>query len=178
MKELIFLFLVSALVISSSAQKFSAEQGVISFFSDAAIEDIEAENRMVGSLFNSASGALVFIVKIRDFKFDKALMREHFNEKYMETEKFPKATFDGIVSGFKANTEGEQKVKATGKLVIHGVTRIVDFPGTLQFINGKPVLKSKFTVKLEEYDIKIPKLVWRNIAEEIEVSIDFTYKTI
>jgi YceI-like protein len=171
----IFLFTI---VFTAEAQKFTAEKSSISFFSDAALEDIKAENNLVGSLFNSTSGELVYIVKIKDFKFEKSLMREHFNEKYMETEKFPKSTFQGKITGFKANTPGQQKVRAIGKLSIHGITRDIDVPGTLEFASGKVNMQSKFIVKLVDYNIKIPKLVWQNIAEEIEVKIDFTYKPI
>jgi hypothetical protein len=174
MKNLLFVFIVVAS--NSQAQKFTSEKGLISFFSDAVIEDIQAENAMVGSLFNASSGDLVYIAKIKDFKFEKSLMREHFNEKYMETEKFPKSTFLGKVIGFKPNSPGEQKVKAVGKLLIHGVTRDVEIPGILEFINGRVTMRSKFMVKLKDYDIKIPKLVWQNIAEEIQVKIEFTYK--
>jgi hypothetical protein len=172
------LLLIATTQTAVLAQKFSSEKGSITFFSDAAIEDIEAVNTMVGSLFNSTTGELVYIVKIKDFKFQKTLMREHFNEKYMETEKFPKSTFTGKVSGFKPNVPGEQKVKAAGKLEIHGITKVVDIPGTMELTNGKLVAKSKFIVKLQDYNIKIPKLVWQNIAEEIEVRIDFTYKAL
>jgi hypothetical protein len=172
------LFVLVAMVGTAHAQKFTSEKGLISFFSDAVIEDIQAENAMVGSLFNATSGELVYIVKIKDFKFEKSLMREHFNEKYMETEKFPKSTFQGKVTGFKPNGSGEQKVKAVGKLLIHGVTKDVEIPGTIEFNNGKIVMKSKFMVKLQDYNIKIPKLVWQNIAEEVQVKIEFTYKAI
>jgi hypothetical protein len=175
------LFVVVACVffgVPVSAQKFTSEKGVITFFSDAALEDIKAENTMVGSLFNSATGDLVYIVKIKDFKFEKALMREHFNEKYMETEKFPKSTFQGKVTGFNPNTPGEQKCKAVGKLNIHGVTKDIDLPGTIEFSGGKAILKSKFIVKLVDYQIKIPKLVWQNIAEQVEVKVEFTYKSL
>jgi hypothetical protein len=171
--------LVSLIFFSSTsvcAQKFSTEAGKISFFSDAAIEDISAENTMVGSLFNSTTGELVYIVKIKDFIFPKALMREHFNEKYMETEKFPKALFTGKLKGFDVNAKGEQDVTASGKLTMHGITKDIQVPGTIQFDGGKAIMKAKFIVKLADYNIKIPKLVWQNIAEEIEVKIDFVYK--
>jgi hypothetical protein len=171
--------LVSLILFSNSfifAQKFSTEVGKISFFSDAAIEDITAENTMVGSLFNSTTGDLVYIVKIKDFIFPKALMREHFNEKYMETEKFPKSLFNGKLKGFNVNAKGEQSVIATGKLTMHGVTRDIEVPGKIQFDGGKALMKAKFIVVLADYNIKIPKLVWQNIAEEVEVSIDFVYK--
>jgi hypothetical protein len=178
MKRFYLLLFFAAGFFVVHAQKYSAEKGAITFFSDAAIEDIKAENSLVGSLFNATTGELVYIVKILDFKFEKSLMREHFNEKYMETEKFPKSTFQGKVTGFTAEGRGEQKVKASGKLTIHGVTRNVEIPGTVEFAGGKAILKSKFVVKLVDYNVKIPKLVWQNIAEEIEVKIDFTYKTI
>jgi hypothetical protein len=164
--------------VTVSAQKYTAEKGQVTFFSDAAIEDIEAVNGVVGSLYNVATGDIVYIMKIRDFVFDKTLMREHFNEKYMESEKFPKATFQGKISGYKAGGSGTQKVTASGKLTIHGVTKDVDVPGTIETTNGKLIMKSKFMVKLHDYDIKIPTLIWQNIAEEVEVRIDFTYKPI
>jgi hypothetical protein len=169
---LLCVFYVSAL----QAQKYSAEKGIITFFSDAALEDIKAENTLVGGLFNSANGDLVYIVRILDFKFEKSLMREHFNEKYMETEKFPKSMFQGKLTGFTVGQPGEQKVKAIGKLTIHGVSKNVEIPGTVEFAGGKAIMKSKFIVKLVDYNITIPKLVWQNIAEEIEVKVDFTYK--
>jgi hypothetical protein len=178
MKKFSLLLFGICFLFEIQAQKFSSEKGVIAFFSNAAIEDIKAENSQVGSLFNSATGELVYIVKILDFKFEKSLMREHFNEKYMESEKFPKSTFQGQITGFTVGAIGEQKVKAVGKLTIHGITKNVEIPGTLQFAGGKTLLKSKFIVKLVDYNIRIPKLVWQNIAEEIEVKIDFTYKAI
>jgi hypothetical protein len=176
MNKFLLILLGIGPALSVYAQKFSSEKGQISFFSDAAIEDIEAVNSMVGSLFNAGSGDLVYIVKIKDFKFAKSLMREHFNEKYMETEKFPKSTFQGKLVGFKPGSSGEQKVKAVGTLNIHGVTKNVEIPGTLEFAGGRAVMKSKFTVKLADYSIRIPQLVWQNIAEEIEVRVEFTYK--
>lgn len=176
MKTIIFFTLVFCSSNLVFGQKFSTEKGTISFFSDAAIEDITAENTMVGSLFNSATGELVFIVKIKDFIFPKALMREHFNEKYMETEKFPKSLFTGKLKGYNIAAKGEQNVTATGRLTIHGVTKEIQVPGTITFDSGKAMMKGKFMVALKDYDIKIPKLVWQNIAEEIEVKIDFVYK--
>jgi hypothetical protein len=167
------IFFSSSLVF---AQKFSTEKGTISFFSDAPIEDIIAENTMVGSLFNATSGELVYIVKIKDFVFPKALMREHFNEKYMETEKFPKSLFNGKLKGYNPAIKGEQKVTASGKLTMHGITKDIDVPGTLTFDGSKATMKAKFMIKLTDYNIKIPKLVWQNIAEDVEVRIDFVYK--
>jgi YceI-like domain len=162
----------------SYGQKYRSEKGLITFFSDGAIEDTSAENTVAGSLFNAMTGELVFIVPIKDFKFQKSLMREHFNEKYMETERYPKSTFLGKLTGFSITATGEQKVKAIGKLTLHGVTRDVIIPGVADVANGKVTMKSKFILKLKDYNVEIPTIVWKNIAEEIELKIDFIYKTI
>jgi hypothetical protein len=161
---------------SIHAQKFTTEIGVVSFFSDGLVEDISAKNTAVGSIFDAATTEIVFLVPIKDFLFDNRLMREHFNEKYMETHKYPKASFKGAVKGYDSRKSGTQPVMVTGKLTIHGATRDVNEPGTMEIVNGRLVSKSKFKVKLADYNISVPQIVWQNIAEEIEVKVEFTYK--
>ena len=171
--------LLSILIISSlisSGQKYTAEKSSISFFSDAAIEDITAENVKGASVFNSASGDIAFSIPIAEFQFAKSLMQEHFNEKYMDSEKYPKATFQGKITGFDPNATSIQNVKAGGELAIHGQKNAIDVPGTIEKLGEKLVMKSKFIVKLEDYKIKIPQLMWQNIAEQVEVTVEFTYK--
>lgn len=170
--SVILLLLASA----AHAQKYTVEKGSIVFFSDATLENITAENKKVASLFNSSTGAIAFSVPIVEFQFEKSLMQEHFNEKYMESDKFPKATFQGSLSNFNMGVTGEQVVKATGKLNLHGVTKDVDIPGTFQLKDGKVIMTSKFMIRLEDYQVAIPQLMWQNIAEEVEVSLTFIYK--
>jgi hypothetical protein len=158
------------------AQKYTADKAFISFFSDAAIEDITAENTKVATIFNAATGDIVYSVPIKDFKFAKSLMQEHFNEKYMESEKFPKATFQGKLIGFDMGKGGPQEARAQGKLTIHGVTKDIDVPGTFEVAGKKVNMKSKFMVKVADYNITIPQLLFQNIAEQVEVTVDFTYK--
>jgi hypothetical protein len=178
-KELALVSLASLLALCPcAAQKFTTERGQISFFSDAPIEDIEAVNTVVGSMFNTETSEIVYIVKIRDFVFPKALMREHFNEKYLESEKFPKASFQGKINGFKPDKMGVQQVSAVGKLSIHGITKDINVPGTMELSNNKLLMKSKFMVNLADHNIKIPTIVWQNIAEDVQVTIDFIYKPI
>jgi hypothetical protein len=176
MKQLIVFVCCLLLNEAALGQKFKSEKGLISFFSDGIIEDIAADNAGVGTLFNSNTGELVFIVPIKEFKFQKSLMREHFNEKYMETDKFPKSTFQGKLVGYEMGVTGEQKVKAVGKLTLHGVTKDIEVPGILEVNGDRAVMKSKFKIKLKDFNIKIPTIVWQNIAEEVDVKIDFTYK--
>jgi len=104
-------------------------------------------------------------------------MEEHFNEKYMNSDQYPKSTFQGKINGLNPSLlSAAQDVRAEGKLTIHGVTKDVLIPGTLQNIDGKWFLKSKFKIKLEDYKVDIPKLLWEKIAEEVEVAVDFAYK--
>ncbi|MCK6617884.1 MAG: YceI family protein [Cyclobacteriaceae bacterium] len=158
------------------AQKYSVSEGVITFFSAATLEDIKADNRKVASVLNTATGEIAFSIPINQFQFEKKLMQEHFNEKYLESEKYPKSTFAGIVEGFTMSKSGAQQATAKGKLTIHGVTRDVEIPGTIEVQSGVLKLQSKFIVKLEDYNVKIPKLMWQNIAEQVEVTVDLIYK--
>lgn len=172
-----FLFVVGVVMSASAvAQKFTAEKTYVKFFSDAAIEDITAENTKASSIYNEATGDVVFSVPIKEFEFEKSLMKEHFNEKYMETEQYPKATFQGKISGYQSSNSGEQKATATGKMIIHGVEQNVTINGTMENIKGAPKMKAKFMVKLVDYKIKIPQLLWKNIAEEVEVTVEFNFK--
>jgi hypothetical protein len=158
------------------SQKYSVEESDIFFFSDAAIEDIKAENKKAAGIFNTANGDIVFSIPINEFQFAKSLMQEHFNEKYMESDKFPKATFSGKVSGFDASASGVQQAKANGKLTIHGVSNDVEIPGTIEKKDDQLILKTKFLVKLADYKITIPQLLWQNIAEQVEVTCEFAFK--
>lgn len=167
---------IGCMIFSVQGQKFTTEKTFVSFFSDAAIEDITAENTKTVGAFNAATGDIAFSVPIKEYEFEKSLMKEHFNEKYMDTEKYPKSTFQGKVIGYDANATGIQNVSSKGKLTIHGQTNEVEIPGTIEKQGDKLIMKSKFIVKLEDYKIAIPQLLWQNIAEQVEVTVDFTFK--
>jgi polyisoprenoid-binding protein YceI len=158
------------------AQKYVSEKSEIVFFSDAPMEDIKATNKKASSIFNSSNNEIVFSVPIAEFQFAKSLMQEHFNEKYMESDKYPKSTFQGTIQNFDVTKKETQNARAVGKLTIHGVTNDVDLPGTIESDGNNLIMKSKFMVKLADYKIQIPQLLWRNIAEQVEVTVEFTFK--
>ena len=168
--QVIFLMLVCAGV---KGQRFHAEQGFIQFYSQAAIEDITARNEKATALFDASAGTIAFIVPINQFVFAKALMQEHFNEKYLESERYPKSTFQGRVIGYNPEGSTEQIVTAQGKLAIHGVTREVNIPGKIVRAEKELKMTSKFMVELKDYKIEIPRLMWQNIAERVEVTLEF-----
>ena len=108
------------------------------------------------------------------FEFEKSLMQEHFNEKYMESDKFPKSTFKGKITGYEVDKRNPN-TWAEGELEIHGVKQDIKVPGRLDFAEDKVVVHSVFLVKLVDYNIKIPKLMFQKIAEEIEITVHIEY---
>lgn len=174
--KILFLIALIGFHLTGVAQIYKSEKSTVIFFSDAAIEDIKAENRKTSSEINLNTQDLKFVIKNIHFEFEKSLMKEHFNEKYMESERFKESTFHGKFNGFDPAKSGEQPVRAIGKMQIHGQVRDLDVPGTMELKEGKLYVKSKFTIKVADYKIKIPKLLWQNIAEEVEVTLDFIYQ--
>lgn len=176
MKKIIFiLFLFTAL--GCTAQSiYICRSGETTFFSKAPLEDIEAVNKNTTSLLNTATSDIVFTVPMKAFKFKKDLMREHFNEKYVESDKFPDATFKGKINEKVDFTkDGIYKVTATGKLKIHGVEKDRTEKGTL-VIKGKEInLHTELEVLVKDFNIEIPQLVFEKVSEKIDVKLDATY---
>lgn len=157
---------------SLSAQSYTTDKSSVIFYSGAKLEDITAENTKSTCMLNLSKNEIAFLVPIKDFKFDKPLMQEHFNQKYMETDKYPKSTFKGKIVGVKT-IKGPQQVKAVGKLTIHGITRDIEIPGTINIEESVVKLDSKFVIRLQDFNIERPKLLGQNLAENIDVSINF-----
>ena len=171
------LLIITALAVSSalSAQKYVTKNGMIRFYSEAPAEKIEAVNNQVNCALDASNGNLVFKVLIKSFEFEKALMQEHFNENYMESDKLPNSTFSGSIqnlSDVNFSKDGEYKVKVKGSLTIHGVTKEVEHEGNVIVEGGKLKLVSVFTVKVKDYNIKIPNTVVNNISEDVEVTVE------
>ena len=171
MKHISILTIFTLLSYNSFGQKFMSRNVEVSFLSETPIENIEAHNNQVSALFNSATGEIVFQVPIRGFHFEIALMEEHFNENYMESEEFPNATLQGQIQNWPDVTN---EVTVTGTLTIHGVESPMSFNGTIEQNDNSWVINSKFSVDAEEFDIKIPKLVRKQIAEDIVVTVNAT----
>ena len=159
-------------------QKLISKNGHIWFYSHTPVEDIEAHNRQAVSILDPETGTVQFSLLVKSFEFRKKLMQEHFNENYMESDKFPKASFKGNIdnlSDIDFSTNGNYAAQVSGKLTIHGVTKKVHTAGTLTVNSEKVTAKAMFIVSPEDYDIVIPDLVRDNIAREIEVHVDVTY---
>ncbi|MBC6610328.1 YceI family protein [Hymenobacter sp. BT507] len=155
--------------------KYTTRTASISFFSSTPLEDIDAHNRQVGAAFDAATGQVAFTAAMRDFQFKRSLMQEHFNENYMESERYPKATFAGRVLSYTPELlqqAGPQTVQVEGDLTLHGVTRRVRVPGTLELRGTQLLMQSKFTVAPADFKIEIPALVRAHLAKTMEVTVE------
>ncbi len=160
---------------STFAQKYMTRTGKVTFYSSTPIENIEAINNEAAAVIDASNGEMLYQVPIKSFRFPNQLMQEHFNESYMESNKFPKAVFKGKLSNPSAvnfSRDGSYPATATGQLTIHGVTKNVSIPGTIVISKGQVVANSKFNVKTADYGIKIPGVAAGKIAESIEVTVN------
>ena len=163
------------MILAGNGQAYVTKAGYIRFYSDGQIEKIEAINRTVNAALDASTGDFVFRVLMKSFVFEKALMQEHFNENYVESDKFPNATFLGKITNVKDVNfakDGIYAVTVTGKLTIHGETKQISEKGTLEVKNGMVSGKSKFDIALSDYKVAIPAAVTDNIAKVIEVMVD------
>ncbi|MBP9070237.1 MAG: YceI family protein [Bacteroidia bacterium] len=173
-KTLILLAVLVVSVQTSIAQIYKAKDGStnITFFSTSPLEDITATNKGAIIVYNSSTNDIQIRVSVINFKFKNGLMEEHFNDNYMETEKFPNAIFKGKINeAIDMAKDGETKVTVTGKMEMHGVTKDETFSGTVTRSGNEIMIKTKFKIKLVDYSIKVPSLYVKNIAEIIDVDV-------
>lgn len=175
MKNLIAALLTLSIATSGMAQKFITKTGQVSFFSGTALEDISAVNKQALSAVDLIEGEVAFVVQIRGFEFEKALMQDHFNENYMHSDKFPRAKFNGSIQKAAPLTwPGSHQVDLLGKLEIHGVSKEIRVPATLAVKGEEAQLNLKFSIKLADYGIKNDKV--KNISETIEITVKSSMK--
>jgi len=176
--KFLFLGLTLCFGLSLSAQKLLTREGYVKFFSDAPLEDIEAETRQMSSIINTADGSFAFLIPIKSFNFEKALMQEHFNENYLESGQYPNATFKGKISNLSDidfAQDGRYEAIMKGTMEIHGVSREIEEKVTLIVQDGVVSLETIFTVKAADYAIKIPAGKADNISEVMEVTVKAEY---
>jgi hypothetical protein len=178
MKKITLIITLSLLVFTTNAQKFMTRNGFIGFFSHTSMEDIKGDNNQVVGIIDITTGEMVFQALIKSFHFDRALMEEHFNENYMESEKYPKAVFKGKIINFQAVTfskNGTYDITVEGDLTIHNVTNKVSTKGTLEIITGGINANAKFKIVPEDYKIEIPGVVRDKINKDLEVTVAMKY---
>lgn len=175
MKRIFVFFLFLTLVFSANAQKYMTKSGYIGFYSHTAMEDIKGDNNQVAGVIDSSTGEVVLQALVKSFHFEKALMEEHFNENYMESEKFPKAIFKGKITNLQSvdfYKNGTYDVTLEGDLTIHDVTNKVNVKGTIEVAPGGINANSKFPIVPEDYKINIPGIVREKIAKNLDIAVN------
>jgi hypothetical protein len=165
------------LLLAQSPAVYVTDKGSVSFVSDAPIENIEARHEGPQSILNLARNEITFILPVRGFRFEQELMEEHFNEKYLESDRFPNATFTGVFDqSLRLVRDTVLSLEARGTLTIHGVEKQVVIPGKAEVQNGAVRMTASFLVAVQEFGISIPKLLTENIADTVRVDLDILYK--
>jgi hypothetical protein len=169
---LINILTILVLVPSMAQEKYQLKNSEISFYSEAPLENIEAKNNESKGIIDFSSNNFSLRIPIKSFVFDKNLMQQHFNENYLESDKYPNASFKGSIEGiYDIEKNGNYQVTASGELEIHGVKKQRKIPVIIE-VKGKDIkIQSKFIVMLVDHQIDIPTIVFNKIAEKIEVSV-------
>jgi polyisoprenoid-binding protein YceI len=173
------LVLLMALVILASVSygqnMFFTKTGKVTFYSKAPLDEIDGKNKTVTAVIDSKSGAIQFAAQMKGFEFEKELMEQHFNENYVESDKYPKSEFKGTItnnSEINYSKDGTYNAKVKGKLTIHGVTKDVETTGILKVNSGKIDASSTFNVLLSDYKISIPSIVKDKVSNSIKIVVD------
>ena len=178
MKRLFLLFFFLNIIIAVNAQKFMTKNGYIGFYSHTPMEDIKADNNQVAGVLDITTGDMVFQVLIKSFHFERALMEEHFNENYMESDKIPKSSFKGKITNLSSVNfakEGTYDVTVEGDLTIHDVTNKISTKGTIEVVSGGINANSKFNIVPEDYKITIPGVVREKIDKNLVVTVTMKF---
>ncbi|MGV6832083.1 MAG: YceI family protein, partial [bacterium] len=119
----ILLFFSIAISKEKSATQFIERQGSVTFFSYTSVENIEAKNDQTLSILDTETGEIAVRILMRAFVFEKELMREHFNESYIESDLYPEATFVGKIIDFDPDLDGEQTRIIKGDFTLKNTTK-------------------------------------------------------
>jgi hypothetical protein len=171
MKNSILILLVCLTSVSFYGQKYITKTGNLKFeASVASFEEVAAENKSASAILESSTGELAILALVKGFRFKVALMEEHFNENYIESDKFPKASFKGKLEDFKVEKiENSKTFKISGDLTLHGVTKTVSTTAKVSKSGNTIVLIGNFNVRPEDFNIEIPKIVSKKVADKVQV---------
>jgi len=179
-KIVIISLLVLLSTVASNAQDLMfTKTGHAYFMSHTDAIDIDGNNYQVTSFLNTKTGEIAFQMLVKSFKFTLATAEEHFNETYMESDKFPKASFKGTVTNLSElplTKNGKYTAKVKGDITIHGVSKAIEQEGTVTVENGKITATSTFSLKIDDFGIKVPKIVEERVAKVVDVKVNMEYQ--
>ncbi|MEZ4796205.1 MAG: YceI family protein [Flavobacteriaceae bacterium] len=177
MKNIIYILLLVGFV-GKAQDKYLTKVGIVNFEASVpSFEEVVALNNAVTAIVNTTTNEFAALVLIKGFRFKNALMEEHFNENYAESNLYPKSTFKGNILGNKLDERISGDYKIEGDLTFHGVTQsIQSIPIQITFEEDAIIIKGNFTVKASEYDIKIPNIVKNKVSDSVILDFIFDLK--
>ncbi|MES2747861.1 MAG: YceI family protein [Bacteroidota bacterium] len=179
MKKLIIVSLFLLTAVGFSQDKILTKNGKITFEASVpAFEEVKAKNEGVTCVVNTKTGEIASLALMKGFRFKVALMEEHFNENYVESDKYPKSTFKGKIDNFdyaKLTTQGGTYT-IKGKLELHGKSKDITITATIKKTSDGLTLVSNFTINTDDYGIDIPSVVSKKVNKKVAVHLDFTLK--
>lgn len=161
--------------LNENESQFIARQGQVTFFSYTSVENIEAKNNQVLSILDVEKKEIAISMLMRAFVFKKDLMYEHFNESYIESDMYPKATFQGKIIDFETAVPSQTKM-INGTLTIHGISKEIAIKAIIKNNNNAYFLEGEFSLQVKDFDIKIPPILSSNIAKTISLKFRFQYQ--
>lgn len=179
-KKLVFIVCFCITALCSRAQLYITKTGFTGFYSKTPLEDIKAENNQVFAAVDLSKKTIAFSMLLKGFLFRKELMQEHFNENYVESDKYPRATFSGIFTGDidPAKQQEPVTIQVNGKISLHGVDKEFATQAVIEIKEGILTGSSKFQLIPGDFNISIPSLVRDKIAKQIDVAINIECKPV
>ncbi|MFN3969142.1 YceI family protein [Flavobacterium sp.] len=179
MKKILFYSLLFVSAQSFAQTKLVTKTGKITFEASVpAFEEVKAKNEAVTCILNPANGEIASLALMKGFRFKVALMEEHFNENYVESDKYPKATFKGKIDNFDLTklsaTAKDYTIK--GKLELHGKTKDITIMAKIKKTDAGVEIDSNFSVNTDDFDIEIPSVVSKKLTKKVAVTLDVTLK--
>jgi len=166
--------IISGIATLHAQDRYFTKTGTITFFSKTDLENIEASNKIVTAALSTKTGAVQFSVPMKAFEFRKGLMQEHFNENYIESDKYPNSSFKGTITNnadIKYDKPGTYEANVEGQLTIHGVTRPVSTKGKVVVGEKTIEANTSFNVLVADYKISIPSLVADKISKSVQINV-------
>lgn len=179
-RKFLFVLIVAFLALQSAwgQERYKTSEGEVSFDASSPLEDIKAVNKEVNAILDIGSGEMAAVLLIKDFEFRRKLMQEHFNENYMHSDKYPKAIFSGKLANFDPTELSAQnrEYELSGNITIHGVKRPLSTQVKLRKSSDNIACDLNFVIETAAHDIKIPRVVFKKVAEEVNVNAAFLLK--
>ncbi|NNT71803.1 YceI family protein [Flavobacterium sp. IMCC34852] len=179
MKKIFFYSLFLVTLPNFAQTKLVTKTGKITFEASVpAFEEVKAKNESVTCILNPTTGEIASLALMKGFRFKVALMEEHFNENYVESDQYPKATFKGKIDNFDLSklTTTAKDYTIKGKLELHGKTKDITITAKIKKTDNGVEIDSNFTVNTDDFDIDIPSVVSKKLSKKVAVTLDFTLK--